>query len=379
MLRHKKTIEKTDTAHENYMRLKKEKRRTIGRMIVIILAVIAVVAALVIAWFVHNTKVQANSTAVSADMRNVELKTYGGAGTHDDLLKQIMGAEQTSENPSFWYTLVTGVKNSLETSPDKDAINWLLNDHSNVGNYSAKQSDWEKYWKNPPSGAERQDEAIEPGTSGELTFYVVPKYDGTVALNMDLSLIPYKAEGNGFTEITENNDKVAKDFVDGHILFFLEKTSDTGKKEIQWIQDGTFQIQIENAKKNQEYGYTLYWCWPQSFAEAALKSSDSYLNGRETLFSGFANGEAMRQTILQTDALSMVNTPGRYFYSNLTKAPLSSEQKELGQIKNMYNQSSGGLSPEAKNAFVDLSSYYNQADQYIGSHVDCVRIRLSAE
>ena len=129
------------------------------------------------------------------------------------------------------------------------------------------------------------------------------------------------------------------------------------------------------------YGYTLYWCWPRSFGEAVLKESDRYLNDRSILFSEFANGEEMRKTISQDDTLSMVKAPERYFYSNLTKNPLSAtgNQKELREIGNMYNKSSSELSEVAKNAFVDLSSYYNQADQYIGSQVDCVRIRLEAE
>lgn len=389
LFRHKKKINKTDIVHEEYERLKIEKKRTIARMIVFILAVIAVVAILSIAWFVHNTRVQSTSTSISADSKRVELRTYGNAGIHDDLLKQIMGSAQTDSQESFWYELADAIKGSFETSSDNYAVNWLLSDQSNVGNYSTDQSDWENYWENPPQGAERQDKAIEPGTSGELTFYVVPKYNGTVKLNMNLNLIPYKLQENNFTEINANNDKVAKDFVDGHILFFLEKETDTGttastankdKKEIQWIEDGTFNIVIENAKKDQQYGYTLYWCWPQSFGEAVLKAGDSYLNGRQILFSGFENGETIRNTI----DLSMVEKPERYFYSNLTKNPLSSnplssDQKELEQIKNMYDKSSDALSSDAKNAFVDLSSYYNQADQYIGSHVDCVRIRLSAD
>ena len=405
-----------------YQDLKKEKKKTIFRLVALTLAAFFVIIALSIAWFVNNTRVDSTGITISADMKNVELRTYGGAGIHDDLLKKITGSEQTGGGKSFWYELGTKLKNVasfFETSSDKYAINWLLSDTSNMGNYknvSNDETSWEDYWKNPPQGAERQDEAIEPGSSGELTFYVVPKYDGAVELNMNLSLIPYKAEGDKFKEITADSDdenKIAKNFIDGHILFFLEKetgTDGTGtdetktdeagtvgtemigtegagtaetstKKEIQWIKDGTFQIIIKDAKKDQEYGYTLYWCWPQSFAEAVLKAEDSYLNGRKTLLSEFTNGETMRNTILQGDDLSMVKKPERYFYSNLTKSPLTSGQKELDQIPNMYNKSSSSeeFSADAKSAFVELSSYYNQADQYIGSHVDCVRIRLAAE
>ena len=346
-------------------------------------ALIAIIA-LCIAWFVSNTKVRLTGSNISADERSVELRTYGSAGIHDDFLKQIMNSEQTDSQIGFWYQLADTVKHYFETSSDKYAINWLLSDTSNMGNYDSNDNkgnevtNWEEYWKNPPQGAERQDEAIEPGSSGRLTFYVVPKYNGTVELNMNLSMIPYKEE-SGFKEITKENDNVAKNFVDGHILFFLEKGTDTSKKEIRWIKDGTFDIQIENAEKNQEYKYTLYWCWPQSFGEAVLKAKDDYLNGREILFSSFANGEDMRNTILQTDDWSMVKKPERYFYSNLTKSPLTANQSELQRIEEMYNKSSAELKEKEKNAFVDLSSYYNQADQYIGGHVDCVRVRLTCE
>ena len=368
MFQHKKIIKKADIAQENSKYLRKEEKKTIARMIVIFLAVIAVVVALCIAWFVNNTRVQSNSMTISADAGSVELRTYGGAGIHDDLLKKITASEQTTGLKSFWYELADKVSGFFETSSNKYAINWLLSNESNMGNYSTKQSDWEQYWKNTQSGAERQDEAIEPGASGRLTFYVVPKYDGTVKLNIDLNQIPYKVEGDKFTEITENNDKFAKDFVNGHILFFLENGTDT--KEIQWIKDGTFDIKIENAKKDKEYEYTLYWCWPHSFGEAVLKAEDSYLNGRDILFSKYNNGETVRNTILQDDDLSMVNKPERYFYSNLTKNPLSTEQKELKEIASMYDKSPADFSEAAKNAYVELSSYYNQADQYIGSHVD---------
>lgn len=376
MFRNKKNIE-SDKVYESCEELKKEKRKAIYHIIMVVIAAIVIIIALCIAWFVSNTRVQSTGSAVSADARSVELKTYGGAGIHDDLLKKITESEKTTKSEDFWYE----VRNFFETSSDKYAINWLLSDQSNMGNYGNKDNkvtNWEEYWKNPPQGAERQDEAIEPGTAGELTFYVVPKYDGKVELNMELSMIPYEVEGDKFTEITEENDQVAKNFVDGHILFCLEKGMDNNK-EIQWIKDGTFKIEIENAKKDIEYKYTLYWCWPQSFGEAVLKAGDDYLNKRTILFSGFTNGETMRNTILLIDDLSMVKKPERYFYSNLTKNPLSAGQKELTEITNMYNKSSTELSETAKNAFVDLSSYYNQADQYIGSHVDCVRVRLTGE
>ena len=349
-------------------------------MIVIALAAAAVIVALTIAWFASNTRVRATGVAVSADIeRVVELRSKGGAGIHDDLLKQLMKLEDHES----WYSVL---KNVLDTSPEKYTVNWLLSDESNIGNHSTKQPDWENYWKNPNN--HRQDQAIEPGSSGTLTFYVVPKKDGDIKLDMQLSLIPYKydtaVKGN-FTEA----DNYTKDLVSGHILLFLEEkdSSETNlSKEntnLQWLKDGSFSLSIKDAKKDQEYPYTLYWCWPQTFAETMLEEGDSFLtmNSRKPLLSEFNNGEEVRKEIAcgENNTYSMVKMPGRYFYSNLTKSPLSSDQKELKVISERYNQSSADMEEEQKNAFIDLSSYYNQADQYIGGHANCLRVKLEMQ
>ena len=117
---------------ENLEELKKEKKKRIHQMIVFVIAAIAVI----IAWFVSNTRVRGTGTTVSADMKNVELKTYGSAGIHDDLLKKIM--DQENPTGSSWYQKLANA--FLETSPDKYSVNWLLSDESNVGNYSTAQS-----------------------------------------------------------------------------------------------------------------------------------------------------------------------------------------------------------------------------------------------
>lgn len=212
MSRDKRTI-KSNEANENLEALKKEKRKTIYHIIIIAIVAIIVIIALCIAWFVSNTRVKGTGATVSADMKNVELKTQGSAGIHDDLLKRIMDQENPTGNS--WYQKLTNA--FLETSPDKYSVNWLLSDQSKVGNYSNKQLDWEKYWKD--SNNKREDYAIEPGSNGRLQFSVVPKTTGNITLNMQLSLIPYKYQDNKLKEA----DETTKTFTSGHILFFLEK------------------------------------------------------------------------------------------------------------------------------------------------------------
>ena len=359
-------------------KIESDKRKIIRNMIFIAAAAIALIA-IGIAWFVSNSRVGASLGTVSADIESVELRTKGSSGIHDDLLKQLM-KQETHES---WYSVLKAV---LDTSPERYTVNWLLSDESNIGNYSTDQDDWESYWKNPNN--HRQDRAIEPGSSGTLTFYVVPKKAGDIKLNMQLSLMPYKydtaVEGN-FKEA----DNYTKDLVSGHILLFLEENgsseTDVSKANttLHWLKDGSFSLSITDAKKDQEYPYTLYWCWPQTFAETMLKAGDSFLtmNSKTPLLSEFKNGEEVRKEIAcgENNTYSMVNMPGRYFYSNLIQSPLASSQKELSVISIGYNQFSSDMEEEQKNAFIDLSSYYNQADQYIGDHANCLRVKLEMQ
>ena len=369
---------KSIEANENLEALKKEKRKTIYHIIIIAIVALIVIIALCIAWFVSNTRVRGTGATISADMKSVELKTHGSAGIHDDLLKKIMAQENPTGN--FWYQKLTDP--FLETSPDKYSVNWLLSDESKVGNYSDTKSDWEEYWTNPDH--KREDYAIEPGSSGRLQFSVVPKTAGNITLNMQLSLIPYKYQDNKLEEANETT----KTFTSGHILFFLEKSesSNAGNESatnLEWISNGSFTLNIPNAQKDKEYSYTLYWCWPQNFAEITLaeknelNEENEFLNGRKPILSTYKNGETVRYAIAYADLqYSMVNNPERYFYSNLTQLPLPKEQPELSKIQSMQTNFSD---KETKDAFVALSSYYNQADQYIGSNANCLRVKLEMQ
>lgn len=368
-----KRIIKSNEANENLETLKKEKRKTIYHIIIIAIVAIIVIIALCIAWFVSNTRVKGTGATISADMKSVELKTYGSAGIHDDLLKKIMA----QENPtgSSWYQKLTD--SFFETSPDKYSVNWLLSDQSKVGNYSNKKLDWEEYWKD--SNNKREDYAIEPGSSGRLQFSVVPKTAGNITLNMQLSLIPYKYQDNKLEEA----DETTKTFTSGHILFFLEKSgsSNAGNESatnLEWISNGSFTLNIPDAQKDKEYSYTLYWCWPQNFAEFTLAEGNKFLNDRKPILYEYVNGADVRNAIAYADSQeSMVKHPQRYFYSNLTQNPLDTSQQELEKIINMQEKLSNDK--PTQDAFVALSSYYNQADQYIGSNANCLRVKLEMQ
>ena len=379
------------------------------------------IAAICVAWFVNNTKVQAGMAAVSAQADWVELRSTGGGGIHDDLLKKLMQTDGGS------YSLPTDGAASQDTSPEKPSVNWLLQDDSNLGNYGTvpggsdnSTSSWEAYWQN--SKNKRKDQAIEPGTSGHLQFSLVPKNDGTITVDLQLNLLPYLYASTSKTQESDStsdtlkavDDPFLRNFVQGHIMLFLETETDpTGTdstdaqdqqnaagKYIQWLADGRFSITIENAQKDKEYPYTLYWCWPQNFAQYTLAQNSAFLNGYPILFYAkdtsaaesaskfsklYNNSDALREDIAHKNKYSMVNAPQRYFYSNLTSTPLEKGQSELGKITAIYNHllpnntGADTSNTDAENAFINLSSYYNQADQYIGGHANCLLVRLEIQ
>ncbi|MDO4479172.1 MAG: hypothetical protein Q4B73_09100 [Lachnospiraceae bacterium] len=352
--------------------LKKQKARLLRSCFILFVAMTSLVVA-VVAWFVNNSKMQATGITIGLDDRAVELRSYGTAGVHDDVLKRILG---TDGEKGFWYKLGLGANPFSETSTGYAAINWLLSPDSNIGNYSDVPVDW------TDPNANRQEMAIEPGSSGRVSFSIVPKYSGDVKLDMNLDLIPMAVSETSFSEIPE--DSIEHGFIDGHIRFYMIKPGLSGAQYLEWIEDGAFSIEIDNAEANREYVYTLYWCWPQTFAVTVLKARDVYLNGRAPLFYAnvdgligalFGNSEDMRRYLLTV----MTNDPQHYFFSNLTGAPLEPGQKDLAYIDEIYNTLSTDMSFEARNAFVELSSYYNQADQYIGKNVNCVRVSLTGD
>lgn len=313
-------------------------------------------------WFVNNKKVSGEGMLMNATENAIELRSYGGNGVHDDVLKNILGV---NGEKNFWYSQIKNGK--LDTSQANPAVNWLLSDESNIGNYKEGS---EVDWSDPENV--RTDYAIEPGANGNIQFYVVPKISGDINVRCHLTMFPYTVSEQQYEEIPY--DEFVVEQLHGHILFFLQNNN-----QLQWIKDKEFTIMIPDAEAGKEYLYTIHWSWAQTFGEILLTAGDSYLNGRELTFNDYDNGADIRTAIVD----DMVKRPERFFYSSLTRQPLNKEYGELAHLNELHQKSTGELmiegNTEALQAFVDLNSYYNQTDQYIGKNISCVRVALNAE
>lgn len=325
-------------------------KRKVARSIIFIAAAAIAFIAICIAWFVSNNRVSGTSGTVSAKYSGIEIGSEGKAGVHDDLLqgiKRYFPKEKKEEH---------------DTSQG-GSINWMLSENSNMKNYKDGES-----FKD--TGAEyRKEYAMEPGTKGKLDFFIKTYEAGDLSLDFSLDISPFHIETD--KPVTVGNDTAEAGLLSGHILYFLREEKSDGKIEYTWIKDGEFKIEIQNAEKDTKYNYSIYWVWPLNLSTILLNNGDEFLNGSDVEFDDKDSTGALRNQIIS----DMTTNPGKYFFSSLTEKPLDTTYDEIKEIEDIH-KNSGANGTYNKQLFVDLSSYYNQADMKIGAGISFVTATL---
>ena len=328
-------------------------KRKVARSIIFIAAAAIAFIAICIAWFVSNNRVSGTSGTVSAKYSGIEIGSEGKAGVHDDLLQTIKRyfPEEKEEH---------------DTSQG-GSINWMLSENSNMNNYKGGDS------FEDTTGAEyRKEYAMEPGTKGKLDFFIKPYEAGDLSLNFSLNISPFHI-GTDDKPVIVGNGTAEAGLLNGHILYFLgEKQSDGNTIKYTWIKDGKFKIEIPNAEKNKKYNYSIYWVWPLNLSTILLNNGDEFLNGSDVEFDDKDSTGTLRNTIV-TD---MTKHPEKYFFSSLTGLPLDTNYAEVQEISKIHENSGKADGTYDKQLFVDLSSYYNQADMKIGAGISFVTATL---
>ena len=332
-------------------KIKKDKRKIAQSTVLIMSAALALIA-LCIAWFVSNDQVNGILGRISAKKSGIEIGSKGSKGVHDDILQEVKKSDLTYHLPE---------ENNLQHDTSSGgSINWLLNQDSNMNNYSDGKSFTE-------TGASfRKDYAMEPGTKGRLDFFIKSYEEGDLSLDLSLDIVPY-VDG----DTLQVADKTSTQLLNGHILYFLGETQNDTVK-YTWIKDGKFQITIPKAVKDKEYNYSIYWVWPLNLSTILLNKDDEFLNGSNVEFDDKDSTGALRNQIV-TD---MTENPGKYFFSSLTGNPLDTSYEEVKAIEGIHKYSGTNNGTYDKQLFVDLSSYYNQADMKIGGSISFITATL---
>ena len=336
-------------------KIKKDKKKVVQNTVFIIAAAFALIA-LCIAWFVSNNRVSGTSGTVSAKYSGIEIGSEGKDGVHDDLLKTIKDGI-TSYFPE---------KKEEHDTSQGGSINWMLSENSNMNNYTDGKSFKE-------TGAEyRKEYAMEPGTKGKLDFFIKTYEAGNLSLDFSLEISPFFHSETDNKPVSVENNTVEAGLLSGHILYFLGEKQSDGKIAYTWIKDGKFQIKIPHAKKDTKYNYSIYWVWPLNLSTILLNNGDSFLNENTVEFDDKDSTGTLRNTIV-TD---MAEHPEKYFFSSLTGQPLDKNCAEVQEISKIHENSGKNDGTYDKQLFVDLSSYYNQADMKIGAGISFVTATL---
>lgn len=340
--------------------LKKElwKRKKKARQsFVLVLAAVVAFLALGVAWFVSNNRVRITSGTISAGYSGVEIGSRGKRGVHDDFLQKVQ--------KGISYLLPDDQVNDTSGG---ESINWLLGEESNMKNYSEGNSFEET------NAQYRKDYAIEPGTKGKLDFFVKPSQDGALSLELSLDVTPYcLASADAKNEPLEVGKKtVEAALLSGHVLYFLGKANKDQTITYSRIKDGTFRIEIPDAKAGKKYDYSIYWVWPLKLSSILLNPGDSFFTDTRAEFDDKDETGSLRDEIVA----DMAKNPDKYFFNSRTGVPLNTAYAEVKAIPEIHKNSGKSDGTYDRQLFVDLSSYYNQADMKIGEKITFIKATL---
>lgn len=181
---------------------------------------------------------------------------------------------------------------------------------------------------------------ISPGSSGKLEFYVIPKRDGELRLTINVTLAPLNTDKK---QITMEDNETLNWLLRGHFLFSYECQKAVGYNSVNTptlipYNNGSFNLTFQNAVTDQPIPVTLYWKWPEFLRDIIYNEKD---------------GSAVKTL--------MTREPNHFFYN---------EGKPIDPPVFDENFTS---------QFREYNNYYNNADEYIGSNVYSLVLRLTAE
>ena len=298
-----------------------EAKRQIVRSAFLALAALIVIGVACYAWFVSSKSVTAIVGTVSMGDVTFELASAGQLSAFDtpDGYAVPTGEEYDAEPDKKWWTF------------GNQTIQWRMTGTANLGNYRDNET--------------TEPEGIRPGTSGQLTFYVIPRGDGPLQVQFDLSIVPLKAKkkddpNSSLSEI--QGESAAVNLLRGHLLFAYPQKYKNGTlaadpdMTLANYADGSFTIDFGTVKKDTPIPVTLEWHWYNTLSDAL--NSDY--------------GDAI--------FTNMKNAPKDFFYNEGNEVTISE-----------------GATKDTIWADSALNNCFNNADYHIGQKIDAMILRLN--
>lgn len=296
-----------------------EAKKQILHSAVLALAALVVIGVACYAWFVSSKSVTAIVGPVSMGDTTFDLASAGSLSAFD-----------TPDG----YTVPTGDKYQGAGLTDgwwtfgNQTIQWRMTDTANLGNYGANET--------------TEPEGIRPGSSGQLSFYVIPHGNGPLQVQFNLSIVPLKAENKddpNSTLVELSGEPVALKLLRGHLLFAYPEKDSSGNTVMKLANyvDGSFTIDFGTVEADTPIPVMLEWHWYNTLSDAL---SSAY-------------GDAI--------FTSMKAEPNAFFYNRESDVTIS----ESATKDTILTDSA-------------LNNYFNDTDYYIGQHIDAMILRLNA-
>ena len=295
-----------------------EAKKQILHSAVLALAALIVIGVACYAWFVSSKSVTAIVGPVSMGDMTFDLASAGDLSAFDTPVDYTVPTGNKYQGTGLtggWWTF------------GNQTIQWRMTDTANLGNYRGANETTEP-------------EGIRPGTSGKLSFYVIPHGNGPLQVQFNLSIVPLKAENkdNPNSPLVElSGEPVALELLRGHLLFAYPEKDSSGNTVMKLANyvDGSFTIDFGTVTKDTPIPVTLEWHWYNTLSDAL---SSAY-------------GDAI--------FTSMEASPNAFFYNGGSDVTISEDEDTI-------------LIDSA------LNNYFNDADYYIGQHIDAMILKLNA-
>jgi len=328
-------------------------------MMVLTLAVLIFVS---IAWFTMNKSLGTHGMGVKVAETPFELEVRGNYVENSDIM----------------------MTDSMFTDEFKSGIQQEDGEGNLVNIFRTNPSNEKIVWRKSANSS-AYPQGLSPSSSGELSFWVIPNQTGVLDLHFDINIRGYHAvyEDETLTDLVEITDsltdsaenvaigivsaetkKNALKYINGHILFFKDYDSSTGKYSGFCGKDSiAFTDFIEGndktVTKGQAYPVTIYWKWVNDISDMFLTSASPYASAPI-----FADSNADDRDLV----FDYLQDEDIYMFSGMTSSAISNA------LTDVQDPSSATYATSLR----ALTTGYDNADLDIGNNVDYILIEMAA-
>lgn len=325
-----KTAEDYRKAAEAHKEAEKNMRTTFLKTGIFFVLALVVIIILAIAWFVSNNRVSGEGTSI-------------GANSSEIYLIASTGTRQTAERDKY-------KENGENILSDTEASEYTSYYDTLTGETVALQDDQKLELYNGSAWHLQDNGTMKPGARGVLEFYVIPQIQGLSELTFNLNTAGYKETENASNPVSLVEDPVFNALLEGHILFFTNLDDANGYSGLLGPGEKEIRVKAKSGElqKDIPYKVSIYWIWPRRY--------HNFIYHQRTTYGDLFGTESEDYTAL----LSFINSNRNNFFYNNNK-----EIKAIVTQKDMSDED-----------YALGTSYYNMADEYIGTHVDYIYLEI---